>query len=497
MYIFTFIKNIFNYIIYFYSLYKFLQYKDTKYSNIYLNRLENAIYNCGPIGIKLVQLLIMYEGALPADSIQKLKYTLEKCKVHSWNITKDLYYNNFNRDISDDFDLYYDCEVDVDEDLVVDENWGLSDGFDLDYDYMYDHNDKIIGSGSIGQVYKLFSKEINAYVAVKVRHPTIEADIYEFTKIVNFIMKYILKYINIPYKNLINLFVENINIQKDFKNEALNTIKLRANFIEDNIIVPEIYKYSTDFIIMSYHKGIDISAIDNKYKFAVYNDINFMTLSSIMVYDFLHADLHDGNVKIEILENNKYNIIVYDCGLVVSTNKTSYMRDLIFILITAQYHKFPNVLINLYNKSNNATYNDKIDKMNKFIDNITVDTIKPADRAVAIMKYSVDNNIIADNSVVNLLISNIMSSTINKKSADKIQKYVNSEPNKPDPGVLLNLYKGILDKTQRFKKLNEVFNNYINDDNVCQDVYKEWSIDNFGHDDKSIIVDIICKYFGY
>ena len=497
MYIFTFLKNIYNYLIYFYSLYKFLKYKETKYNNIYLQRLEKAIYNCGPIGIKLVQLLIMYDGVLPIESIQKLKYTLEKCKVHSWDITKKLYFDNFKKDISDDFDLYYDCKLDedweLDEECDVNEDWELA----LEKVYVYGHNDKIVGSGSIGQVYKLFNKELDKYVAVKVRHPTIEEDIHEFTKIANFIMKYILKYIDIPYKNLITLFVENINIQKDFKNEALNTIKLRANFIEDNIIVPEIYNYSTDFIIMSYHKGVDISAIDNKYKFAVYNDVNFMTLSSIMVYDFLHADLHDGNIKIELLEDNKYNIIIYDCGLVVSTNKLSYIREFIFILITAEYYKFPIVLNKLYNDKNDKAYTTKIANMAAYIKDITIASITPSERAVAIMKYTIDNNLIIENSVVNLLISNIMSSSINKKSADKIQKFVNIEPYKPDIGILLNLYTGIMDKTQKFKKLNTMLKDYINMDIERQNVYKEWSLLNFGHTDKLIIIDIICKYFGY
>ena len=143
---FCFIRRVYRYTLFFISLLHFIKNKDSSKIAKYLEKLEKNIYNCGPIGVKLIQFLIMYDGIMPKECAKKLNYTLENCKVHSWIETEHMYYTNYKRHIEDDF--------------IID-----SDNID------------VIGSGSIGQVYKLYHRTLDKYVAVKVRHPFIDKEI--------------------------------------------------------------------------------------------------------------------------------------------------------------------------------------------------------------------------------------------------------------------------------------------------------------------------------
>ena len=471
-----FIKNVFKYVKYFYSLHLFIKYKDTNKNIIYLNKFEKNIYNCGPIGVKLIQFILMYDNLLSNELHDRLNYTLEDCKVHSWNDTKQLYYNNYGRNINDDYEL----------DTCTEDN---------------DSKENIIGSGSIGQVYKLYNKKLDKFVAVKVRHPNIDNEIDEFVSIINIldvINKIFSKFFTIPYIRVINTFKLNIIQQKDFISEANNMIKYSNNFKNDtNIIIPYVYYYSADFIIMDYHKGIPINEISNKQlKYSVSYDINFIQLSSIMIYDLLHSDLHNGNWKVELLENNKYNIIIYDFGIVVSTKKIKYNQNLILSIMTSDHNTFINVLYDNYILKEHEKLSVKENLFNKlyiYIHNIDK-TVAPCDKLRNIMKYAINNNIIQDNETINLLLSMIMSSSIQLFTANKMQKIINLKKNTIDKAIVFNLYIDILNRINRYKPLNNFFINYITNNKESDDFMNEWLQTNFGHNDKYILFDIIAKY---
>jgi len=450
--------NTIKYLQYFISLNNFIKYKDTSKCDIYLKKLEKSLYNCGPIGIKLVQNIIMYDGLLQIDSINKLKYTLEQCKVHSWSDTSKLYYNNYGRDISEDFEVN-------ESDLV---------------------NKSIIGSGSIGQVYKLYSKKYKKYVAVKVKHPNADIEIDQFIMIVSFIIKYISYFINIPNKKTIKIFIKNIHVQKDFINEANNTIQFRNNFKDDNVTVAEIYDYTTDFIVMSYHKGISVDKLDSNLKYSVYFDLVFIFLTYIMVHNFVHCDLHDGNWKVELLENNKYNIIIYDCGLIVSTKDVKVNQKIFTSILIADYKELAYTLTNDQDKINN--YIKYIDENNN---NRRIDS---TERVTNILKYAVEQGIVNSHTSVNLLLSNVMTSSISKINTEKLQRVISLD-NPVDKGILLNIYAGILHRTNTFKCLKEFLIDYINTNKDCLDFYNEWLLERFGHTDSDIIIDLVYKFF--
>ena len=117
-------------------------------------------------------------------------------------------------------------------------------------------------------------------------------------------------------------------LQLDFNIEAFNMITF-YNFYKDNnhIIIPKLYKYSKDYIIMEYLKGEDkLSEKDKSIKTSL---ISLFMQNNIKILNICHGDLHPENFA---FKDNK--LIVYDYGLcylyinndfIYANDKTSYL----------------------------------------------------------------------------------------------------------------------------------------------------------------------------
>jgi len=161
-----------------------------------------------PVGQKLLQFFMMHDGFLSAESKKKFVYIFEECITHSWEETQKLYVEDFGRHIEEDFDI---------------------NGLDI----------IPVGSGTLGQVYKLFHRKMKKHIALKVRHPNVERDAQRLISTINFILNTAEWIKNIPFSALIREFLNNIHVQLDYSLEAENTKKIRNNFIQDNhIIIP-------------------------------------------------------------------------------------------------------------------------------------------------------------------------------------------------------------------------------------------------------------------
>ena len=199
-------------------------------------------------------------------------------------------------------------------------------------DYIDYSSLKVIGSGSIGQVYK--AKLINGQeVAIKVRHPSVLKIIPGQMYIINMLI-FFQKYTFM--KNLLSLhididdFVYNLLLQLDFQNEVFNTLKFRRNFKDNTIIViPEIYYYGKDIIISKFEEGQDLNSLTlfqkQKAGISLYCFIIQMTLFD----NFVHGDLHKKNWAVRKLENsNELKLIIYDFGLVIESEDLEHNRNL-------------------------------------------------------------------------------------------------------------------------------------------------------------------------
>ena len=110
-----------------------------------LDRLKEKIISNGPISLKFMQWYITKKNIDNTDGqydriLEKFDNIFEDCPFHSIEDSFEIFYNNFNSDISN---------------------------------YVKINTIKEIGSGSIGQVYK--ARLINdEEVAIKIKHPNIK-----------------------------------------------------------------------------------------------------------------------------------------------------------------------------------------------------------------------------------------------------------------------------------------------------------------------------------
>lgn len=249
------------------------------------------IKESGCITIKFVQWLLPKLEAI--YDIQKdnpnhkwfynLEEVYENCDYHDINYTKKIYKKDFKRSIDSDYD-------------IIDE----------------------IASGSIGQVYKIKSKYDDRKYAMKVIHPNVNSNLY--------LMQYILKFLyNSPIiKDYVRYyfpvetadFISDFMVQTDMVNEGNNILYFSDIYKDqDTFIIPKVYKFSRNILIMSYEEGTifdDIETSDYmKYKIIILNKI--FVKSNQHTHRLMHGDLHKGNWKVR-LENDKIKLIIYDFG---------------------------------------------------------------------------------------------------------------------------------------------------------------------------------------
>ena len=256
--------------------YKVDIHNDTKW----IDRLYNNIQDCGSMAIKCVQWI------LPRYQLSNKKSKLSKqfdnfysdCKVHSLLHTEKIYKKYYNKSIYDNYEII-----------------------------------EIIGSGSIGQVYKVRDIYSDKIYALKVSHPNIKSEYYIFNVFAQIFLKIIDYKKYIPIDD-VNKFIKTMKNQINFElehNYNRRFINIYKN--NDSIIIPEIRESTPELLIMDYIDSVNIDELNNlseTYKLLtlllIFNNNNCLNNIS-------HGDLHKGNWGI-IKGKNNIKLVVYDYG---------------------------------------------------------------------------------------------------------------------------------------------------------------------------------------
>ena len=171
-------------------------------------------------------------------------------------------------------------------------------------------------------------------------------------------------------------------------------------------IIPEIYNYSNNFIIMEYIEGIKFEELEiNDYtKFKIANNMYFMMKNDVYINKFLHLDLHDGNWRVRYDEKDKiYKIIFYDfgyCEEISDDIKNFFLYVLIQDIEKYLYYffKIHNSDFNLYKDS----IKEKFDKMK----NINPDDLEYLENVMNIIcKWGNENKVTINSTVINVFIA--------------------------------------------------------------------------------------------
>lgn len=434
-----------------YALYKLFYYKSEK--NI--ENVKKTAELCGPIGQKLLQFIVMHDGFLSPDTKDKLSYIFENCTTHSWKETEMTYLAEFGKHIEEDFDINY-------RDIIP------------------------VGSGTIGQVYKLYNFELNKYVALKVRHYNVESEARQFVKTITRILDFINKFTFLPFTILIHEFLENIFMQLDYTTEAWNTTLLKKNNIRNpQIIIPSIYFFSESVICMTYHDGVPFTQLDDTLlKNKISHDIFMFNMSSILIYDLIHCDLHYGNWKINITENGDYNIVIYDCGIMGSTFNDDINKQICIACMNGDYNTIYSILVKDMDTQENCSlmkeYTEYI--MNK-------DYVSRSERFSDFLKQLFIYKININRRYLRCIQGLMTCMSLLILSSEKLNRLLGKEGNCLE--VFLCYYSGLLEKTKKYPELLDYLNVWIEKDKTIETKFYDWLEEHFGHRDKSVFIDAI------
>ncbi|SGZ41004.1 uncharacterized protein HGUI_03204 [Hanseniaspora guilliermondii] len=187
------------------------------------------------------------------------------------------------------------------------------------------NDDMILGSGAIGQVYKIDHMENNKNkpIAIKIIHPRVREYIARDLAIMKFFGNLLNRIPNWEWLSIpeeVEQFSVFLKSQLDFRIEACNMIKFDELFSDNkSVYFPNIYTSHRDYLIEELVDGVSLSDVLKLKQKLIhkpgYSDIQFYfkDISNIFVQSFLdmlilknfiHADLHPGNIIVTLDKNN-------------------------------------------------------------------------------------------------------------------------------------------------------------------------------------------------
>ena len=257
-------------------------------------RLRDALQTLGPVFVKFGQMLSTRRDLLPPDIAEPLAELQDRVKPFPGEVSKSI--------IESDLD----CSVD---------------------DIFSEFSSDVMASASVAQVHAARLKT-GEEVIVKVIRPGIEKVIEEDLKLMMTIAKFVEKNFvdgkRLKLVQVVSDYRMTILDELDLMREAANTALIRRNFENSSICyVPQIYWDCTRRNVMVEERiyGIPISRVDifkekrvNMEKLAERGVEIFFT--QVFDHSFFHADMHPGNVFVDISdpENPVYKAV--DFGIV-------------------------------------------------------------------------------------------------------------------------------------------------------------------------------------
>jgi hypothetical protein len=417
-------------------------------SDIHIKKVKEAAHDCGVIGAKLLQFIMMHDGFLSVEGKKHFGYVFEDCPCHTWSDTCRLYREDFGKEIEEDFMLNEDSAV-------------------------------VVGSGSIGQVYKLWNKELGKFVAVKVRHPGVAVEAVRFIKTVTLFIRLVQLVKSIPFSFLLREFLNNVHCQLDYATEAKNTNHLHTLFEKETcVVVPQVFRDSSNFIVMDYYEGKTFYELDETVKRMVSCYLYLFMVTSNVCYDFLHCDLHYGNWK--MTKDNK--LVVYDCGIIGTTHNPALNESLTMMFEDGDFTGMGELLLT----QKDARLQERIKTY------MAKDYVNSSDRVTDIVKEITMCNVSLNIDVFRCFQGYMTCTAIIKKDTDRLVQLLGKNGN--NKHILTCYYHGLLQKLEIYKDLQQALEKWMHRNPTTEQVFYDWLEDSFGHRDKEVFIEVMLGH---
>jgi aarF domain-containing kinase len=268
----------------------------TKAQNLSWDYALWGIEQAGPTFIKLIQWATTRQDMFSQEFCLHFGKLRDQTRGHSWKETRQILASEYG----DDFDSWLQLE-------------------------------ELVGSGCVAQVYKgRLLQPVNLYpkgteIALKVQHPNIWqkvcVDFYILDKVAHFLES--LPYLNLEYLSLRDTAQQFCNImlpQLDLREEEAHLKRFNQDFATDEkVSFPEPIMATRKALLETYLHGSPIltyvnAPLEKRKELAKLGCST--TLKMIFLNDFVHGDLHPGNILVQ--DTGKLlKLCILDCGLVI------------------------------------------------------------------------------------------------------------------------------------------------------------------------------------
>jgi ubiquinone biosynthesis protein len=225
--------------------------------------------------------------------------------------------------------------------------------------YFSDFDEKPLAAASIAQVHTAVLKRSQAEVVIKVLRPNILPVIQADIGLMYWVAKQFTKRIKSGEKlravEIVHDYEMTLLKELDLQKEAYNTVRLRDNFINsDTLYIPYVYQdlCRKNVIVEERIKGIPISDIEQLKQ----NNVNMKLLAERGVQafftqvfrdNFFHADMHPGNIFVDITDPQNPRYIGIDCAIVgiLSNDDQRYLAENFLAFFNRDYRKIAETYI--------------------------------------------------------------------------------------------------------------------------------------------------------
>ena len=216
-----------------------------------------------------------------------------------------------------------------------------------------------MASASLAQVHTANLIENNQEIVIKILRPNISKKVnsnIKLLKLFAFFVKVLFKdSYRLKINQVVNDYERTILKEIDLRLEANNTIQTRENFLDSNLLyIPSVYKEFTskNILVMERIYGTPCTDIDKIKTAGV--DLKILAENGVKIFldqvfrdNFFHADMHPGNIFVDLKNPEMNRYIAVDCAIVGSLSDADLynLARMLSCTIKQDYKKLANLFI--------------------------------------------------------------------------------------------------------------------------------------------------------
>ena len=282
-------------------------------------RIRLALQELGPIFVKFGQALSTRRDLLPLDIADELAMLQDRVPPFPSSEAKAMAEKAYGQSLDEVFDRF---------------------------------DDDPLAAASIAQVHKATLKT-GEEVIVKILRPGVEAQIRQDLDVLHVLARLAQRHWpearRLRPVDVVDEYEKTVIDELDMMREAANAAQLKRNFADsDKLYVPEVFwKYCRpDILVMERISGVPISDMDtlnaagtDMQKLAENGVDIFFT--QVFKHNFFHADMHPGNIFVDISDPSQPRYIAVDFGIVgtLSSRDQNYLAENFLAFFERDYYR--------------------------------------------------------------------------------------------------------------------------------------------------------------